>query len=911
MKKFLFKVAEEIAEQHAESLSDIQIILPSKRSGLYLNQYLSTIMGKAFLAPRIITWDEFLEDSSGFTLLNHVSLTFKAYESYLKVSKNAEDFDEFSKWSHIAISDFNEIDNYLLEPKRVFKDLKNIKDIEDWSFATDELSIMQKDFKNFWTILGEFYHQFKADLMRSNSLYSGALKKYVAQNLPDLELKEKFTYWVGFYAVSPSEQKIIDYFIQDNKGYVYWDADEYYVDNPIHLAGHFFRNSSKLAKRRYRWIENQINLSKKVVLHKSPGNTIQANIASNIINENRSVETALILGDEQLLIPVLESLDSPKESFNVSLGLAMDQSNLSQLILAIFQMHEKAISRKTSREYAFYFKDVEKVLENHLIAQLYPGLQDQMSLSLKEGITTLEMRRIKSMLHEASAETLEFIFNKIEEMPKGAVNLIKSLVDHLKLTIRNEKWDPFTAEVIFKTNQYLNQLSNFCDTYPFIKSISSFIRLLKDISKKEQLDFLGEPLGGLQIIGMLESRTLDFERVIITSCNEGIIPSTTTKASFLPYDLRMQLKLPGRKEYEAIYAYYFYRLLHYSKEIHIIYNSKTPVIGSGELSRFISQLIFEGHESKFKPKVTEYSYGTELIVYTDSLIRIEKSDQVIDAIKSQFLHRISSSAITTFLSCSLDFYFKYILQVQDEDFKDEKVQPNTFGSILHDTLEEIYTPIISLSGKMNQKDLEYDRVQIKNLVWKVIESKSLKHHMSTAYNELAIKAIIEIIYSFLEQEKVRVKHGHYQILGIEEELSVEIELPLSGKIGLKGKIDRIDRVDGQLRIVDYKSPLINQSALNVGSFSKDEFVKNPQAFQLMFYTLLLLSEPEIDLVFPQLYSLRAPKQEPMPLRVNKNTGINSSHIAEFKEVLDEIIQDIMNPEHPFEHGIKGKYCSFC
>ena len=911
MEKFLFKVARDLISRHPKSLSDIQVILPSKRSGLYLNKHLSSILGSAFIAPQIITWNDFLEKYSQFDILDSVSLNFKLYESYLKITDSPEGFDEFSKWSHVILSDFNDIDNYLLKANVVFKNLKDVKEIEDWSFETDDLSKLQIDYLSFWEMLGTLYDQFKNDLKEFGALYSGALKRHVAESINESKEELEHTYWAGFYAISPSEQAIMDYFLLEKKGYVYWNADEYYTDSPVNTAGHFFRNAINHAQKRYNWIEKQINQDKQVLVHEAPGNVLQAAIANEILKSYGSNETAIILADEQLLIPVLENLDSSDQKFNVSLGIPINKSDLFQLIDSILILHEDGLKRTLSNSGSYYFKTVERVLENNIILNLYPKIQEHLDSFTKSGSPLLTEVNIRSILSLSGASELEFLFNPLEEIPKDLITIIQQLVDLLKQSIHDDHWDPFTAEILFSTNQFLELFTNYCSNYPYVNNINSFKRLFKQLSSNELLSFLGEPLGGLQILGMLESRALDFDRVIITSCNEGILPSSLLKPSFIPYDLKLQFGLPTKKEYESIYAYYFYRLFQCSKEIHLIYNSKTPMVGSGEKSRFISQIEFESKEKKFSPIITQKTYNTEVLVNPVSQTKIQKTESILESIQSYFLPRISSSAITTFFTCPLDFYYKYILHAREEDFSHEKIQSNTFGNVIHGLLEELYQPL-SGAGVLKPENLDYDIKSIRKYADLVIEKERLTNYLSSSYNELAVNAIVNIVHQFINTERKHLANHELSILGLEEKYTTQLIFDEIGNIGLKGHIDRIDIIDGRLRIIDYKSPLVKDSDVSIDDISKESFVKKPYAFQLMFYALLYSeSNQNEDLIFPSIVSLRKPTKDPIDLRINKNIGVATDQLQLFKVVLEEILWDILNADSPFIHNEKGKYCSMC
>ena len=904
MEHFLEKVAKSLIEKHPNDLKDISVIVPSRRSALFLYKHLARLIGKSFIAPRSITWREFLERHSGYTQLEHLDAVFLLYQCYLKLDEKAESFEVFNRWASIILSDFNEIDNYLLDAESVFKNLKEFKDIDDWSFNRDDLSEMQEDFSSFWLLLKDLYLEFNQVLDENKLAYAGKLKKLVLDKSEDLVKEQGFTYWIGFYAIPPAEQKIIDMFLEQSKGYVYWDADDYYIDNANNLAGDFFRKSIKAKNKRYNWIENNINKAKNVFIHESPGHVFQCNIANDVVQNIPRNNSALILADEDLLVPTLENLDLEASNYNVSMQIPLHKSPFIILTEALISLHESAFSYSSNHgEYKYLNKHITSIINDPIICPENDKRDelDKVSYSFEEVQEILHVRGISSLLPA---------FLRIHSVPHDLFDRIQSLLLYIQKEVSFDEEESFQTEMLFKSNLFLKKLINYCRAYPFIESISSLKRIVQLICKEQELEFFGEPVKELQVISLLESRALDFENIIILGCNEGVLPNAQVKASFLPFVLKQELGLPSRKEYESIFAYYFYRLLHRCKSFHLIFNIKDSPLSAAEKSRFITQLEFEKKFDRFKPQIEYIQHNSNSHYRESKNATVAKTEEMLDVIKDKVLTNLSPSTLNKYLACPLDFYFSKVANLSAANEIEEKLKANTMGSIAHGILHKLYKPYIG-KDNFNKDDIKSMKGKIQDQYDNFVREENLENLMSSAYNQLAREAVFQMIGKFLSnEEKLMDKHS-LKIVSLEEEFKARVDL---GKyqIGLKGIIDRVDILDDQLRIIDYKTGFVNALELKSGSaeLSLDLLREKGKITQLLFYYLLYTSKFPKENPTVGIYSTVNLSNYPFEVELNKEK-ITPVHMDSFRQTLVEIIDQMLDLNVAFEHREKNLYCDFC
>ena len=572
MTTFIFDVLKDLQHNNA-NLSQLTFVLPSKRAGLFLKHQLSTVINQTVFSPEIISIEEFVEDLSELKTISNTELLFEFYNTYAALTKkeNQDSFEAFSKWAQILIQDFNEIDRYLIPQDKIFNYLSAIKEIENhhWSLEENQTEFI-KNYLSFWNKLYDYYNHFSKGLLNKNTGYQGLIYREATNNLElYIQNNPKMQHvFLGFNALNNAEDTIIQELLQNNLAKIYWDIDTFFIDNPKHDAALFTRkhkdNWKYFETNPFNWVTENYSKEKNISIYGVPKNIGQAKYIGSLLNnlkkEKHSLQnTAVILGDENLLIPVLNSIPKNIEALNITMGFPLKAIPLSNLFETLFRVH-----KNTSQ--TFYYKDVNNILSNQFIRPLFnlDGI-DYASQIIEtidsNNLVYLSAERLKQITN-SSDDIIDLLFTKwntsIEIILENCFQLIIKVKENLDEKKANNL---LTLEYLFRFNELFNEISRLNLKYNHIKDISTLFNVYKELLSSETLDFQGEPLQGLQVMGMLESRVLDFETVIISSVNEGVLPSGKTNNSFIPFDVKLENNLPTYKEKDAVYTYHFYRLL--------------------------------------------------------------------------------------------------------------------------------------------------------------------------------------------------------------------------------------------------------------------------------------------------------------------------------------------------------------
>jgi len=795
-----------------KNFSHQTFILPSKRAGLFLKNELSNVIDKTIFSPEIISIEEFVEDLSELKTVSNTELLFELYSVYTKLTKkeNTEPFDSFSKWAQILIQDFNEIDRYLIPQEKIFNYLSAIKDVEHWSLQKDPTEIV-KNYLSLWKNLHLYYNEFSNNLKQRKVGYQGLIYREAVENIQSYiqNNESKQHVFLGFNALNAAEEIIIQELLENELASVYWDIDTHFIDNIIHDAGLFTRqhksNWNYFNHNPFNWITNNYSSKKNIEVIGIPKNVGQAKYIGSLLGKLKTEKsqlnkTAVVLGDETLLTPVINSLPENVDALNITMGFQLRNIPLASLFENLFQLH------KNRTKNAIYNKEMLTILSHQFIRPLFVhDKTDYANLIIediqKNNLIYVSTNRLKNTAPN-QAEVIDLLFGNWKDNPSVSIDKCLHLILKIKEQLtKNKKENLLSLEYLYRFNEVFNQLKSLIDEYNCVTNIKTLFGLFKELLKNESLDFKGEPLQGLQLMGMLESRVLDFETVIISSVNEGILPSGKSNNSFIPFDVKIENNLPTYKEKDAVYTYHFFRLLQRAKNVFILYNTEPDAFNGGEKSRFITQLEIEG--------VHKIKYGLvspNVPVQTPSLNKINKSELVMNRIKEVAEKSFSPSSLTSYIRNPLDFYFQKILRVKQYEDVEETVASKTLGTVVHNTLEDFYKPLVG----------EFLTVEtLQELKPKI--DKTVTYHFKDIYKEGDLKSgknliIFEIakryVLNFLNLEIADVKEGNQiKILEIEsDDNRVKLEIPeLDFPVYLTGKVDRVDKYNSVTRIIDYKT----------------------------------------------------------------------------------------------------------
>ena len=838
MDSFIKKVLLDLKNQNFDFSQSI-FILPNKRSGFHLKKTLSEVISKTIFSPEIVSIENFIEELSELKLLSNTELIFEFYSIYLNITPNdkQEKFEDFIKWSRILIQDFNIIDKEIEDPSRVFDYLKAVKEMDHWSLDSNPTELVKRHLY-FWSNIKSYYKEFSNHLLNINSGYQGIIEKKALINVENyIKKKADLKYvFVGFNALNKIESLVIQKFLKTGLAKIYWDIDKISINSTFNNSGffinHYRSNWPYYKNKEINWINDNYSSKKNINVIGVSKNIGQVKYIGEIIKKNigKQGKTAIVLGDESLLIPMLSSLPKGIEGVNITMGFPLFSSSVSSLFYKLFRLHTKA---KTT----YYYKDVMSILSHELIKPLFNFEEVNYSDLIIEKINNGNIVNIK----------LEFLINNTK-VNKGLIKLLfKSWSDNVDIAISNSKelitqirnsllikdGGILTVEHLYRFNEIFNELFVLKKKFKFINSIAILFDLFQDIVRNERLKFNSESFSKIQIMGLLESRVLDFETVIISSVNEGVLPSGNTENSFIPFDVKIDNNIPTYKEQDAIYSYHFYRLIQRAKNVHLIYNTEVDALKGGEKSRFIRQIEFEGIHKINQIIINSYTPKNE-----ENLIEISKTNEIINDLKNLAKKGFSASSVLSYIREPLTFYYKKILKIPDELKVEETIESNTLGTVIHESLKEIYKPLIN-----KFITVEYLKAQLKKL------DKIVKNQFKIIYNNgqfksgknlIILEVAIKYISDFIKIEIESIMSGDsIQIIGIEEDFNVKFQSEkFKDEINLKGQIDRIDNFNGKLRIIDYKTgKKIEKRELNLSNWENLEmdYDKIKNWFQLLFY----------------------------------------------------------------------------
>ncbi|WP_396144792.1 PD-(D/E)XK nuclease family protein [Flavobacterium sp.] len=844
---FLNKLSKIIVTDYSDNFSDLIVILPNRRAKVFLIDELKKETTQTIFSPEIISIEDFVQDIAGIRSIDSVELLFEFYNVYLSVTeKDQESFETFANWAKTLLQDFNEIDRYLLEPDKILKYLENIKEVEHWAVDIDKRTDLIDKYLIFWKKLPLYYHSLYNYLLNKGIGYQGLIYREAVDNLNHFSetIKDKKFLFAGFNALNHAEEKIIQHLLAIDKAKIYWDIDETFLNDPFHDTGLFqrrFKSTWPYYKTNpYEWITSDFKQEKNIQVIGTPKAIGQAKIVGEIIekysnkNESKLQNVAVVLGEESLLVPILYSLPSNVDALNITMGYSSKNNPAQLLIAKLFKAHTNAISRNAS-SYVFYYKDVLDILTHPLI-EPYINAKELVNRINQNNYTFIVHKRILE-LQENQNELFQLIFQKWDTSSVAILENLSQILLKIKsnLSSDNEE-EKITNAFVYSIFKVINKMISYFSSNSNIDSVETLFAIYKQVIDVAEVSFEGEPLNGLQIMGVLESRVLDFETVIITSVNEGKFPAGKSMNSFIPYDVKKEYGLPTFKEKDAIYTYHFYHLLQRAKNIYLLYNSDSEGLDAGERSRFITQLEVEKQPNH---NLTFQTYNANVPEIAHQPLVIPKSEKVLMRLKEIADKGFSPSALTTYIRNPIQFYFQRILRISETDEVEENIAVNTLGTIIHGTLEELYKPFI---GKiLIENDI---KICIKNIDDEVLKQFKLVYkegEIKKGRNLLAFEVAKRNVLNFLKLELEAIQSGdEIQIIALEKHLERVLEHPkLPFKVKIAGNVDRIENRNGKIRIIDYKTGNVTKLSVTLKSWNGlTEDIKNDKIIQILAYAFM-------------------------------------------------------------------------
>jgi len=954
--KFLEEIAKEILDMKNVRPDRLTIVFPNRRAGLFFQKYLAAGIDKPIWSPQVMNIVDFIKSMTNLVVPDRMNLVYELYKVFTKASGSKEPFDNFYFWGETLLRDFDEIDKFLVDPAPLFSNLADIKDIEQlttylsddqqklirsfWGTFHNKHSNQQQDFLSIWSVLYQVYNSFRTDLENKTLAYDGMIYRKVAEEIQTKSFKDPYynVVFAGFNALSRSEENIITWYVQHRNARVFWDADDYYLKDNSQEAGRFMREIqtgndvlNKTFKKSY---GNRFKIpgGKKITLIGTPLKTGQAQVAAKLLVNMKHAEhkfteeqTALILPDEQLLFPVLNALPESIEKVNITMGFPLKHSLVYGFVENLIELQ----MTKASNGHVFHYKPVLALLQHPFITYLE---FDHVKAVIKD-IKTYNKIYVSANEIDGKQEVLTYIFKA-----QGSVQEMIEYIRHLLIKLSETDPDPLQQEFLIHYYTLFNKLNDFINTSNLVLNEQSFLKLFRQLLLVYKLPFEGEPLEGLQVMGAMETRNLDFDQMIVFSVNDGILPPARPAASFVPYGLRKAFNLPVFDEQQAMYAYLFYRMIQRAKQVYLIYDTTDDKGLTGDVSRFVKQMEFE---LKTTLQIEYQIVSPPVPAYAKRILTITKNREMIMRLNRytdqnpQGDKWITPSALNTYQECSLRFYYRYILGLDESEEVQEDMDPILFGQIFHSVMELAYTDHNREDNRLvKASNIDQIKRQLTNITEQAfmlyLDKGKHKESFKFSGQHIIIREIVKkMARKVLDYDS---KYAPFEIIGLEVDPGKHNRMDLAINqnnhqinVRLGGFIDRIDRRENVIRILDYKTGIDKRTFGDIDSLfhigENPNLSRNKAAFQTFLYGLIYKHAfPEFNgkieagiINVRELYQKEFNYLLKGRLEGNKSNLIEdiTPHLQSFENKLKELLEEIFSFDGYFYQTEDVKKCRFC
>lgn len=939
---FLQEVAEKLYKLYGNSISQLTIVLPSRRAQLFFSEALTHIVkGGVIWQPDYVSIDELMCEASSYKMGDKIRIICELHKIYSAYHK--EPLDKFYFWGEMLLSDFDLVDKYMVDADMLFCNLHDLKEIEAHFTDTETWEVIRRFWQHFaegetlpehkekflsiWKSLGPVYHSLRERLGELNFAYQGMVYRSAAENLENdiVRFKRDRHYvFVGLNALSRCEQSVLKSIQKRFECDFYWDYDSYYTNDEQQEAGRFIRQNMSLFPTSEELQHNHFSEPKQMSAISTSSNVIQCKYVNKILRQISpellfDKETAIVLTDENLLMPLLHSLPDDKDEkgenklqLNITMGHPIKHTTAYSLILRLLELQHNA---STSDDKAtFYHVDVLGILNHPYITE---QVGEEAKKIQKEIIKARYIRVSDELFQENTL--LGTIFRKCgdwESLYNYLIDVIYAISLPLEQNADNRSLKlSYLAMIAECIKQITNSLKE-CDTEV---NTSIYTSLLKRYLQTLRIPYSGEPLQGLQIMGILETRNLDFKNVIILSMTDDNFPgSMVGGASFIPYNLRAAYSLPTPEHHEGVYAYYFYRLIQRAERVDMIYCSLADDKSTGERSRYIHQLEFESpHEIKY------YNVGVDVKASDNSPIVIEKTGKVREIMEQMLNNKeqiLSPSSLTPYTVCPLKYYFSHVANIKTKDSISEDVDSPMFGNILHKAMETIYKPIKDIVNPRHELEQILKGTSIEKAVREAIHSEYFKNHDASDQDYTGDLLLVKnLVIDYIRKSIIPydIKNNNFAVLHLEHRFKYEVELSNGSTVCFGGTADRIDSLDdGSMRVVDYKS---GKGHNKLGTFDQvfHPTESSNYPLQLMIYSMILHHTNSERNIIPALYAVRNMRQDKFnPYLLDKENKCEidyATYAQPFETGLRALLDEMFDWDTPFvqcEYKERG-VCKFC
>ena len=895
---FLEETLAKIKEE-TSALSELVIILPSKRACGFLLNHLKSSADKTFFSPKISSIEEFIQEISNLKIIDPTELLFESYKVYLKVISNQEkdSFEVYSSWATPLLNDFNEIDRHLISTNSFFNYLSTIKNINHWGVQNEQTQLV-KNYLKFWNSLPSFYDLLRTELIHKNQGYQGLIYREAAENIEYYKSNSsnKTHIFIGFNALNTSEQTIIQELLEVDQTRIYWDIDQFFYNDKIHNSSYFIRKYistwSFFKSNPIAYISDNYSSHKNIDIIEAQKNISQVKYIGDLLsklNISELNQTAVVLADENLLIPLLHSIPKNVEKVNITMGISLKQFPITDFFILLITLHNSATEQ-------YHFKDIVTILNHPITSKIYPDSSSIIERITANNLTYLSIDKLLALSSDKERPPLRLLFSSWNNNSARGLSVCLEIIDFFKNTnsLSIERAALYQVFNVFKKIEALN------NKFEHFTSVKIFQQLFSEIINTTTIDYQGDAYNGLQIMGVLETRVLDFKNIIVASLNEGVLPSGKSNNSYITNDLKKEYHLPTYIEKDAIYTYHFFRLLHRAKNITLLYNNFSDGLSTGEKSRFISQIEFEENP---RHKIRKSIISPAILNHKEELRSVEKTDDIIQKIKQIAKEGFSPSSLTSYIRNPIDFYLQRVLKINQNKTVEETVAANTLGTIVHDTLEVFYKP---LEGKNLKLDvLEAMKIKIASEIEKQFKKTYRDGIYDKGKNLIIFEVAKQFILNFINYEINDIKKGNeIRILKIESKLAFDFPPnELDSVIRVKGKVDRMDEYNGTLRIIDYKTGVVEPRDLEISDWDTlTSDYKYSKALQVLAYALMANQTSNYENIEAGIISFKRLKKGFIKFTykgAHKQTNISQDVLDKYTLELRNLILEISNKVIPF------------
>lgn len=948
MESFLALVAQDLYRRYGNDLSRIAVIFPNKRASLFFNTHLAKCSNQPMWSCAYLSISELFQRFSPLKKGDPIQLVGELYQIYKEITHSKESMDSFYFWGELLISDFDDVDKNLVDAAQLFANLSDLKALyPEMDFLThEEKEAIQQFFQHvdlehqtelkdrfisLWNVLGEIYQRYTSHLKELGIAYEGMLYRSVIDELEIERLPyDKFVF-VGFNVLNKVEHRLFEQLKEQDKALFYWDYDESYLNHPHHEAGEFIQRNLKDFPSALTDVNlNHLYQPKQITYVSAPTENAQARYLPSWLHSteaHKEPDCVVVLCNEALLQPIIHAIPDEVKHCNVTMGFPLLQTPAYSFIETVLELLES-------------YQEKEQCYTQEAVLS---SLRHSYTLKMSDEASGLEEKLIdKNRLYPTLSELHVDTWTKqLFQCPKDAIGCCDYLM-HLvqsiamaNLTHDEQIYHQLYQEALFKVFTTLNRLKELMKDQLLVIQPRTFQLLLRRVLSTTSIPFHGEPVVGMQVMGVLETRNLDFKHLLLLSVNEGMLPQTTNDASYIPYNLRKAFGMTTLEHKNAVYAYYFYRLIQRAETVTIMYNTATEGVNPKGMSRFLLQLLVD-YPHTINCKHLEFNQ----IVENVEAIAIEKTPALLQQLKERYEElelstakkaRFSPSALNKYMDCSLSFYFRYIAKIQPQDTPSPEIDAPMFGTLFHKAAELAYTELTTANKIIKASDLSNllkNKQGLEKIVDKAFKMEYFKVNADTKMNYngmqlISFKAIVFYLRRLLRLDE-RYAPFNYEASEREVFAPITIKTPWGEmQTTYGGYIDRIDSKGDTLRIVDYKTGGQEEHAAAIATlFTPDE--KRPHyKFQILAYASIMQyymeqnQEPMRKIAPALLYIHKAVDKDyesVIKMGVRKDKHVVDDYAAmhtDYLEALRQLIEEIFNPEKPFEQTSDLKKCSYC